>query len=53
MSETAPAAASPATIRLYTQATNPYSEKVAAALALKGLAFERVDGHTVEQSHRG
>lgn len=42
MSETAPAAASPATIRLYTQATNPYSEKVAAALALKGLAFERV-----------
>ncbi len=29
-------------IRLYTQSTNPYSEKVAAALALKGLAFERI-----------
>jgi len=29
-------------IRLYTQAVNPFSEKVAAALALKGLAFERV-----------
>jgi glutathione S-transferase len=29
-------------IRLYTQSANPFSEKVAAALALKGLAFERV-----------
>ena len=29
-------------IRLFTQSTNPYTEKVAAALALKGLAFERV-----------
>ena len=29
-------------IRLYTQSTNPYTEKVAAALALKGLAFERI-----------
>ena len=29
-------------VRLYTQAVNPFSEKVAAALALKGLAFERV-----------
>lgn len=29
-------------IRLYTQTENPFSEKVAAALALKGLAFERV-----------
>lgn len=32
----------PAKIRLYTQKTNPFSEKVAAALALKGLPFERV-----------
>jgi glutathione S-transferase len=29
-------------IRLYTQTTNPFSEKVAAALALKGLPLERV-----------
>jgi glutathione S-transferase len=29
-------------IKLYTQSLNPYSEKVAGALALKGLAFERV-----------
>lgn len=29
-------------IRLYTQSVNPFTEKVAAALALKGLAFERV-----------
>ena len=36
------APAAPAKIRLYTQATNPFTEKVAAALALKGLAFERV-----------
>lgn len=28
-------------IRLYTQTVNPFSEKVAAALALKGLPFER------------
>lgn len=33
--------ASPA-IRLYTQSINPFSEKVAAALRLKGLPFERV-----------
>lgn len=31
-----------AKIRLYTQQPNPFSEKVAAALALKGLPFERV-----------
>lgn len=31
-----------ARILLYTQSVNPFSEKVAAALALKGLAFERV-----------
>lgn len=35
-------AAPQAKIRLYTQATNPFTEKVAAALALKGLPFERV-----------
>ncbi len=29
-------------IRLYTQTRNPFSEKVAAALAMKGLAFERI-----------
>jgi glutathione S-transferase len=29
-------------IRLYTQSINPFSEKVAAALRLKGLPFERV-----------
>ncbi len=29
-------------VRLYTQEFNPYSEKVAATLALKGLAFERI-----------
>ncbi|MEM9175234.1 MAG: glutathione S-transferase family protein [Myxococcota bacterium] len=32
----------PTSIRLYTQSRNPYSERVAAALALKGLPFERV-----------
>lgn len=31
-----------ATIRLYSQSMNPFTEKVAAALALKGLSFERV-----------
>lgn len=40
MAEDAPRAAP--RIRLYTQSTNPFSEKVAAALALKGLAFERI-----------
>jgi len=30
------------TIKLYTQQMNPFSEKVAAALALKGLPFERI-----------
>ncbi len=29
-------------IRLYTQSVNPFSDKVAAALAIKGLAYERV-----------
>ena len=31
-----------AVIKLYSQQMNPFSEKVAAALALKGLPFERV-----------
>ena len=30
------------TIRLYSQSMNPFTEKVAAALALKGLSYERV-----------
>ena len=29
-------------IRLYTQSMNPFAEKVAAALALKGLPYERI-----------
>lgn len=32
----------PTVIRLYTQSRNPFSDKVAAALALKRLRFERV-----------
>ena len=32
----------PTPIRLYTQSRNPYSERIAAGLALKGLEFERV-----------
>jgi glutathione S-transferase len=39
-------------IRLYTQATNPYSEKIAAALALKELAFERVISEDPEDIKR-
>jgi glutathione S-transferase len=39
-------------VRLYTQSTNPYSEKVAAALALKGLAFERVVSDEPEDVQR-
>lgn len=45
------AAAAPR-IRLYTQATNPYSEKVAAALHLKGLPFERVVSNDPEDIAR-
>jgi glutathione S-transferase len=41
-----------ATIRLYTQARNPFSEKVAAALALKRLAFERVVSEDPEDVKR-
>lgn len=37
-----PEPAKPSSIRLYTQSMNPYAEKVAAALALKRLAYERV-----------
>jgi glutathione S-transferase len=39
-------------IRLYTQALNPYTEKVAAALALKGLPFERVVSDEPEDVQR-
>jgi glutathione S-transferase len=39
-------------IRLYTQRLNPYSEKVAATLALKGLAFERVISDNLEDIQR-
>ena len=43
MSEVVSAASTkPTSIRLYTQSRNPYSERVAAALALKALPFERV-----------
>lgn len=39
-------------VRLYTQSMNPYTEKVAAALALKGLAFERVVSDDPEDLQR-
>ena len=39
-------------IRLYTQARNPFSEKVAAALGLKKLAFERVISEDPEDVKR-
>lgn len=39
-------------IRLYTQAMNPFSEKVAAALGLKKLAFERVVSEDPEDVKR-
>jgi len=39
-------------IRIYTQTRNPYTEKVAAALALKGLAFERVVSDEPEDIQR-
>jgi glutathione S-transferase len=41
MTEADSADANP-TIRLFTQSMNPYAEKVAAALALKALPFERI-----------
>ncbi len=43
---------SEATIKLYTQQMNPFSEKVAAALALKGLPFERVLSEEPEDIQR-
>jgi glutathione S-transferase len=39
-------------IRLYTQKLNPYSEKVAASLALKGLPFERIVSDNPEDIQR-
>jgi glutathione S-transferase len=39
-------------IRIYTQARNPFSEKVAAALGLKKLAFERVVSEDPEDVKR-
>lgn len=42
MSESSDASNTAATIRLYTQSQNPFTEKVAATLALKGLEFERI-----------
>jgi glutathione S-transferase len=51
MSESGSGDASPV-IRLYTQTMNPYTEKVAGALALKGLAFERVVSDEPEDLQR-
>ncbi len=39
-------------IRLYTQALNSYTEKVAAALALKGMPFARVVSEEPEDVQR-
>ncbi len=39
-------------VRLYTQSMNPYTEKVAAALALKGIPFERVVSDEPEDLQR-
>jgi glutathione S-transferase len=39
-------------VRLYTQSMNPYTEKVAAALAIKGLPFERVVSDEPEDLQR-
>ncbi len=51
MSENEPADAPP-TVRLYSQSLNPYTEKVAAALALKRLPFERVISDEPEDLQR-
>jgi glutathione S-transferase len=51
MSEAEPPDAPP-TVRLYTQSLNPYTEKVAAALALKRLPFERVISDEPEDLQR-
>jgi len=48
-----PKPASPtATVRLYTQSMNPYTEKVAAALALKRIPFERIVSDKLEDLQR-
>lgn len=51
MADTTPDEARPV-IRLYTQKMNPFSERVAAALALKGLPFERVVSDDPEDLQR-
>lgn len=48
----APARAAGPVVRLYTQSMNPYAEKVAAALALKRLPFERVVSDDPEDIQR-
>jgi glutathione S-transferase len=51
MAETNSKDANP-TIRLFTQSMNPYAERVAAALALKSLPFERVVSDDPEDAAR-
>ena len=51
MSEPDPASPAPI-VRLYTQSMNPYTEKVAAALALKRIAFERIVSDEPEDLQR-
>ncbi|MAG30810.1 MAG: hypothetical protein CL908_07975 [Deltaproteobacteria bacterium] len=51
MADVNPAEATPV-IRLYTQTTNPYSEQVAAALALKRQPFERIVSDDPEDVQR-
>ncbi|HPG25841.1 MAG: glutathione S-transferase family protein [Spirochaetaceae bacterium] len=46
------AGATTSSIRLYTQSMNPFSERVAAALGLKGLPFERVVSDDPEDVRR-
>lgn len=52
MSATGTPDASSPQIRLYTQAINPFAEKVAAALKLKALSFERVESDDPEDIRR-
>ena len=51
MSESTPGEPTP-NVRLYTQSLNPFTEKVAAALALKGIPFERVVSDDPEDLQR-
>jgi glutathione S-transferase len=51
MSESMPGEPTPK-VRLYTQSLNPFTEKVAAALALKGIPFERVVSDDPEDLQR-